>query len=425
MYAKAFLVAYQPIGYADDDVGLIATYLKCYQGGFYRSAVGAGQGHPGQTQSESTVCNRGNYINAVRLLSQPYSSDIDNTATNNVQMRCTDGKVLSATSTTLGDWLDWVQCPKGEVIAGINVAMQDPGIHFPIGDKTSVNQLKFKCEQLQWGSWGAWTGCSKSCGGGDSYRYRSCPVKDFCTGGHAASFQQKTCNSQISCDPCKDGTQDCDANAICANKDKGLFTCTCKTGYSGDGKTCVNIDECANGTHDCSEDATCTNDPIGSFTCTCKDGFSGDGHKCVRNYRKEPRKEKQTNETDGQLKCFTCNARSVKDCKATGSLKTCQENEQSCELEVRTRFNQQTKVYDEIRVITGCKQPLACKNNHAQNFVGKNKNNTQCRPEKDKGYDHSVCRQCCWEDNCVEKGGNFWNPQTRWQWAQKKGRNGI
>ena len=91
----------------------------------------------------------GNFINAVRLLSTPYSSDIDNTATNNVQMRCSDGKVLSATSTTLGDWLDWVQCPKGEVIAGINVAMQDPGIHFPIGDKTSVNQLKFKCEQCK------------------------------------------------------------------------------------------------------------------------------------------------------------------------------------------------------------------------------------------------------------------------------------
>lgn len=129
------------------------------------------------------------------------------------------------------------------------------------------------------------------------------------------------------------------------------------------------------------------------------------------------------------LTCFTCNAQTVDECLATGELRACLENEESCELEVRTRYNKETEVYDQVGVITGCKQLLACQNNQKQNFFGtnfqKDKDVTQCRPETDQGYDHSVCRQCCWEDDCVANGGNFWDPQTRWQWGQTNGRYGI
>ena len=31
---------------------------------------------------------------------------------------------------------------------------------------------------------------------------------------------------------------DCHDNAVCTDTD-GLFTCACKSGYSGDGKTCT------------------------------------------------------------------------------------------------------------------------------------------------------------------------------------------
>ena len=129
---------------------------------------------------------------------------------------------------------------------------------------------------------------------------------------------------------------------------------------------------------------------------------------------------------------------------AAGSIVECEENEDSCELEVRTRLNSATGYYDQIGIITGCKQKLACQNNQRQNFVGNDKDNTQCRPETDKGYDHSVrtslikiyliiriikilkvCRQCCWDNDCVGNSGNFWDPQTRWQWKQENGRYGI
>ena len=36
---------------------------------------------------------------------------------------------------------------------------------------------------------------------------------------------------------CIEGTSDCSADAVC-NNTKGSYNCTCKPGYSGDGRTC-------------------------------------------------------------------------------------------------------------------------------------------------------------------------------------------
>ena len=36
---------------------------------------------------------------------------------------------------------------------------------------------------------------------------------------------------------CIEGTSDCSADAVC-NNIKGSYNCTCKPGYSGDGRTC-------------------------------------------------------------------------------------------------------------------------------------------------------------------------------------------
>ncbi|XP_078603719.1 uncharacterized protein LOC144877607 isoform X4 [Branchiostoma floridae x Branchiostoma japonicum] len=43
---------------------------------------------------------------------------------------------------------------------------------------------------------------------------------------------------------------------------------------------CAAVDECAEGTHNCSPQATCSDTPD-SFTCTCNSGFSGDGITCT------------------------------------------------------------------------------------------------------------------------------------------------
>ena len=45
----------------------------------------------------------------------------------------------------------------------------------------------------------------------------------------------------------------------------------------------LDIDECKENTDDCDVNADCNNTP-GSFTCTCKDGYTGNGRKCKGTY---------------------------------------------------------------------------------------------------------------------------------------------
>ncbi|KAL6487444.1 hypothetical protein MHYP_G00040700 [Metynnis hypsauchen] len=71
----------------------------------------------------------------------------------------------------------------------------------------------------------------------------------------------------------------CDTYAECM-KLRDNFTCTCFSGYSGDGIQCTEIDECNAGIHTCHIRARCENTP-GSYICVCLDGYSGDGFQCV------------------------------------------------------------------------------------------------------------------------------------------------
>ena len=84
--------------------------------------------------------------------------------------------------------------------------------------------------------------------------------------------------------------------ATCADVVGGQdsFTCTCITGYTGDGVTCSSkhhttelmfphyahvcypdIDECQLGLEGCVNNSNCS-DTQGSYECTCLSGFSGD-----------------------------------------------------------------------------------------------------------------------------------------------------
>jgi len=79
-------------------------------------------------------------------------------------------------------------------------------------------------------------------------------------------------------DECSTNANFCDDNAV-YNNTQGSYTCTCKAGYSGDGRTCTDLDECSTNSHNCNVNAVCNNTQ-GSYKCTCKPQYTGDGRTC-------------------------------------------------------------------------------------------------------------------------------------------------
>ena len=77
---------------------------------------------------------------------------------------------------------------------------------------------------------------------------------------------------------CRDGTDRCSLDARCFNM-QGSYTCSCNSGFHGDGMSCSDIDECAEGVHDCHWNAECINTE-GSYRCSCLNGYHGNGKQC-------------------------------------------------------------------------------------------------------------------------------------------------
>ena len=54
------------------------------------------------------------------------------------------------------------------------------------------------------------------------------------------------------------GENACSSHATCQNN-SGSYTCRCKLGFEGDGKTCEDIDECNDALDTCLSGQTCKN----------------------------------------------------------------------------------------------------------------------------------------------------------------------
>lgn len=126
--------------------------------------------------------------------------------------------------------------------------------------------------------------CSKCSQGfisaGGAFKKANCTA---CDTGMTSDATNTNCIADV--DECTSpDLNDCSGNATCTNTPGPGFSCSCKDGFSGDGKTCIEnselVDECATGKSNCSPDAACTDLVVG-FSCKCKKGFAGDGVTCA------------------------------------------------------------------------------------------------------------------------------------------------
>uniref|UniRef100_A0A251U5I6 Putative EGF-like domain-containing protein n=1 Tax=Helianthus annuus TaxID=4232 RepID=A0A251U5I6_HELAN len=87
----------------------------------------------------------------------------------------------------------------------------------------------------------------------------------------------------LTCDEAKDTNSFlCKGNSECDQDYGGPgYRCRCLKGFEGNpyvAEECKNINECERENHDCDHDAQC-DDTDGSYKCTCRKGYSGDGRK--------------------------------------------------------------------------------------------------------------------------------------------------
>ena len=70
----------------------------------------------------------------------------------------------------------------------------------------------------------------------------------------------------------------CDINSSCVNT-KGSYSCTCKKGFTGDGRSCADINEC--NSNPCGSNEACQNS-VGSYKCkACGTGMKPNGSECI------------------------------------------------------------------------------------------------------------------------------------------------
>ncbi|XP_029958792.1 pro-epidermal growth factor [Salarias fasciatus] len=96
------------------------------------------------------------------------------------------------------------------------------------------------------------------------------------TGGEAdflSVFTDKMVSDQQECHSLR-----CHAHAHCL-LDSGSPRCLCEEGFTGDGRSCVDIDECELETHGCGENAECQNTE-GKYLCKCRAGHPDTGRAC-------------------------------------------------------------------------------------------------------------------------------------------------
>ena len=131
-----------------DNTGMNGIELRCSDTKNIKSSVDRN----GEWAKDFSICPQGHKLIGFRTRIQAdQGRNKDDTATNTIQMKCSDGKELKSLEGNLGDWLKntffkdgWQSCGTGRYICGLSTQIHSPGFR-ETGDFTSLNNFEFYC----------------------------------------------------------------------------------------------------------------------------------------------------------------------------------------------------------------------------------------------------------------------------------------
>jgi uncharacterized membrane protein (UPF0136 family) len=129
----------------DDDSALNSVRLVCAKrDGSGPTTITSHEGWWGSWAQPATGCPAGSFINAVRIRNEsPQGGKKDDTASNDVNMKCSNGTELSAgNGTTWGEWSQYKECPAGSAVCGVSIKLEEKKGK---GDDVAMTGLRLRC----------------------------------------------------------------------------------------------------------------------------------------------------------------------------------------------------------------------------------------------------------------------------------------
>ncbi|XP_069738558.1 vitelline membrane outer layer protein 1 homolog [Phaenicophaeus curvirostris] len=138
-YANGFQLKVEPPqGLFRDDTALNAVRLLCSNGATATSSEG-----PRGTWLSPLSCSRG-HLSSFRLRVEAPQGLWDDTAANNVDVACSDGRVLEGQGGLAGTWGNWSSfCPHGGGVCGLRTRLEAPQRGGK--DNTALNDVEMFC----------------------------------------------------------------------------------------------------------------------------------------------------------------------------------------------------------------------------------------------------------------------------------------
>ncbi|KAF4099049.1 vitelline membrane outer layer protein 1-like [Onychostoma macrolepis] len=143
-YAAGFslTVEYRTPG---DDTALNGIRLHCSvpsstTSSSYSATVQSSVGRWGVLTSKQ-FCPSG-FLTGFQLRVESYQGRGDDTAANNINFRCSDGRVLEGHGEEWGTWGDWSKTCEGKGICGLQTLVEAPQ---GTGDDTALNNVRMYC----------------------------------------------------------------------------------------------------------------------------------------------------------------------------------------------------------------------------------------------------------------------------------------